>query len=108
MAYVPDQGDICWITLNPQSGHEQSGRRPALVVSNKEFNMKTPFAVVCPISNTDNGFPMHVKLSGGTTTGVVMVEHMKTQDYRARNSEFIEKVDEEIMVEVLSKLHACF
>lgn len=107
MAYIPDQGDICWITLNPQSGHEQKGRRPALVVSNNEYNRITGLSICCPITNTDNKFPLHVKISGCTTTGFVMAEHLKSLDYKSRQAEFIEKLDEDTLIEVLSRINAC-
>jgi mRNA interferase MazF len=108
LSYVPDQGDICWITLNPQSGHEQKGRRPALVVSNREYNKITGLSMCCPITNTDNEFPLHIKISGRTTTGFVMIEHLKSLDYTARQAEFIEKLDEDMLTEALSVLNACF
>lgn len=108
MPYIPDQGDICWITLNPQSGHEQKGRRPALVVSNVDYNKKTGLSICCPITNTDNRFPLHTGISGGTTTGYVMVEHLKSLDYNARQAEFIEKINEDILMEVLARINACF
>lgn len=108
MAYIPDQGDICWITLNPQSDHEKKGRRPALVVSNKEYNIKTGLSICCPITNTDNKFPLHIKTSGCITTGFIMIEHIKSLDYKARQAEFIERIDEDILLEVLSRVNACF
>ena len=107
MAYIPEQGDICWITLNPQSGHEQGGRRPALVVSNKDYNKITGLSICCPITNTDNKFPLHVKISECATTGFVMIEHMKSLDYKSRQAEFIEKLDEYTLIEILSRINAC-
>lgn len=107
MAYIPEQGDICRITLNPQSGHEQKGRRPALVVSNKEYNRITGLSICCPITNTDNKFPLHVKISCSTTTGFVMIEHLKSLDYKSSQAEFIEKLDEDTLIEVLSRINAC-
>jgi len=108
LAYIPNQGDICWITLNPQSGHEQKGRRPALVVSNKEYNRITGLSICCPITNTDNKFPLHVKISGCTTTGFIMVEHLRSLDYKSRQAKFIERLDEDTLIEVLSRINACF
>jgi len=108
LAYVPDQGDICWISLNPQSGHEQKGRRPALVVSNMDYNRRTGLSICCPITNTDSRFPLHIRLSGCTTSGFVIVEHLKSLDYTARQAEFIEKIAEALLAEVLSRLNACF
>ena len=75
------QGTIIKINFNPQAGHEQAGYRPAVVVSNDFFNMKTNLAIVCPITNTNNHFPLHVPLDGRTTTtGVILCEHIRTLD----------------------------
>lgn len=72
MTYVPKQGDIIMMNFSPQSGHEQAGARPALIVSNDTFYKFTRMAVVCPITNTENGFPLHIKLDTRTkTTGVI-------------------------------------
>ena len=75
------QGDIIKVSFDPNSGHEQAGYRPALVVSNNEFIKRTKLAMVCPITNTDNHFPLHVPLDARTkTTGVVLCEHVRTLD----------------------------
>jgi len=68
MPYIPEQGDIIILDFNPQAGHEQKGNRSALVVSNKTFNRRTRIAVVCPITNTDRGFPLHISLDDRTLT----------------------------------------
>lgn len=102
MAYQAKQGDIIWLTLDPQAGHEQKGRRPALVVSNNSFNgfAKTA-AMACPITNTDRGIPIQVRLDGRTkTSGVVMCDQAKILDLQQRNAEFIEKVPDDILFEV--------
>lgn len=92
MVYTPEQGDIVYLQFNPQSGREQRGRRPAVVVSNNTFNQFTKLAVVCPITNTNRGFPLHVPLDGRTqTTGVVMCELAKALDVGARGIAFVEK-----------------
>lgn len=84
-AYVPGQGDISAITFDPQAGHEQKGRRPALVVSKGLFNSSTGLAIVCPITNTDRGFPFHVPIPEiSSLSGFVMVEQVKSVDFRAR------------------------
>ena len=103
MAYVAKQGDIVWISLNPQSGHEQSGRRPAVVVSNNAFNDFTKTsAMLCPITNTNRNSPIQVKLDERTsTTGVVMCDQNKTLDICVRNAEFIEKLPDDILAEVV-------
>lgn len=108
MAYIPKQGDIVWVSLDPQLGHEQKGRRPALIVSNGDYILRTGLAMFCPITNTDNGFPLHMKLLGCKTTGFVMIEHIKSLDYKARQIEYIESIDENALIEILSMLNACF
>ena len=104
-----EQGDIIWLNFSPQSGHEQSGCRPALVVSNGSFNQLTKkAAMVCPITNTDRNLPFHVKLSEGTQTkGVILCDHAKIADIQARGFEFIEKAPKEIVLEVIALIN-CF
>lgn len=105
MAYAPEQGDIISLEFDPQAGHEQKGRRPALVVSNNTFNSFTKIAIVCPITNTNRGFPLNVPLDGRTkTTGVIMCEQAKSLDISARNAVFKEKVPSEIIEEVIDML----
>lgn len=105
MVYIPEQGDIIYLEFDPQTGHEQRGRRPAVVVSNNTFNQFTKLAVVCPITNTERGFPLHVPLDKRTqTTGVVMCEQAKSLDVSARGVKFAEKAPEDIMKEVIDIL----
>ena len=102
MLYKPKQGDIIFLDFDPQAGHEQKGRRPALVVSNEKFHTLTNLALVCPITNSISGFPMHVKLDGRTnTTGEIMCEQAKCLDIEARNVSFKESVPEEILDEAV-------
>lgn len=102
MGYMPEQGDIILLESDPQAGHEQKGRRPAFVVSNNPFNQFTKIAIVCPITNTDRGFPLHVPLDERTkTTGVIMCEQVKALDIIARNATFLEKAPKDILEEVV-------
>lgn len=106
--YIPEKGDLIWIDFNPQSGHEQKGRRPALVLSNNLYNQKTGLTMVCPITNTNNGYPLHVEIENTFNVNrFVMIEHIKSVDYQSRCAEFIEKAPEELVGEVLAKLYAC-
>ena len=106
--YVPDQGDIVALSFDPQSGHEQSGRRPAFVVSRELFNRATGMAFVCPVTNTDRGSPFHVPVPADSgLTGFVMVKQIKSVDFRARKAKFIQKSSPELLSEVLSILDAC-
>ena len=106
--YVPQKGDFITVTFDPQSGHEQRGRRPALVVSNTLFNRHTGLAIVCPLTNTERGFPFHVAIANDpNVTGFVMVEQVKSIDFRARKAKRIGRVSEGVLEEVLSILDAC-
>jgi len=101
------QGDIIRINFNPQAGHEQAGSRPAVVISNTFFNEKAKLAIVCPISNTDKNFPLHVKLDERTaTTGVVLCDHVKSLDINSRTYKFIEKMPEDILENVINRVFA--
>lgn len=105
MKYIPKQGDIIFLEFTPQAGHEQSGKRSALVVSNNTYNQFTNMAMVCPITNTNRNFPLHVELNKGTkTTGVIMCEQVKALDIYARNASFYEKVPKQILEEVVDIL----
>lgn len=107
-SYIPKKGDLIILTFDPQSGHEQKGRRPALVVSNTLFNQHTGLAIVCPITNTKRDFPFHVAIaSSKTLTGYVMVEQVKSIDYQSRKVKLIEAAADELLAEVLSILDAC-
>lgn len=107
-AYVPRKGDFVALTFDPQSGHEQRGRRPALVVSNDLFNKATGLCIACPVTNTKRDFPFHVSIPDGEdVTGVVMVEQVKSIDYRARAVKRIGVAPEPVVEEVLSILDAC-
>lgn len=106
--YIPRQGDIIAITFDPQSGHEQKGRRPALVVSKDLFNRSTGLAIVCPLTNTERGFPFHVRVpESNGLTGFIMVEQVKSVDFHARRAKRIERASDELLSNVLSILDAC-
>ncbi len=101
------QGDIIWVNFSPQSGHEQSGSRPAVIVSNDFFNSKTRLAIICPITNTDNNFPLHVRLDQRTkTTGVILCEHVKCLDIGSRAYKFIERAPKDILERVVNIVYA--
>lgn len=106
--YVPEKGDFVVVTFDPQSGREQRGRRPALVVSNTLFNRHTGLAMVCPLTNTYRRVPFHVAVPADSSlTGYVMVEQIRTVDYRSRNVTFVEKAPRQVLDEALSLLDAC-
>jgi mRNA interferase MazF len=107
-AYIPHKGDFVAVDFDPRSGHEQKGRRPALVVSNDLFNKATGLCIACPITNTRRDYPFHVAIPDGLhVTGVVMVEQVKSLDFRARCVKRIGPAPEPVLQEVLSILDAC-
>ena len=107
-AYVPQKGDIVTLSFDPQSGNEQKGRRPALVLSNGLFNKATGLAMVCPLTRTDRGVPFHVPVANKTRlTGFVMVEQIKSVDFHSRQARLICKVPKSLMDDVQGILSAC-
>ena len=106
--YIPRKGDLIAVSFDPQSGHEQKGRRPALVVSNYLFTRHTGLAIVCPITNTDRKIPFHLPLpQSSSLTGFVMTEQIKSIDYAARRAKFIESAPNQLVQDVLGILDAC-
>lgn len=107
-AYIPKQGDFVWLTFDPQSGHEQKGRRPAFVVSKNQFNRGTGMAFVCPITRTNRKSPFHVPVPEKSgLTGFIMVDQIKSVDFKSRQAKRIEKSSDTLLSEVLSILDAC-
>ena len=106
--YIPDKGDLIALDFNPQSGHEQRGRRPALVISNRLFNQATGLAIVCPITNTDRRIPFHLPLQNSSSlTGFVMIEQLKSVDFKARNAIFIEIAPAQLIADALEVIDLC-
>jgi mRNA interferase MazF len=99
--YIPQQGDIVILDFDPQSGHEQKGRRPAIIISNKTFNQYVGLAFACPITNTKRGFPFHIEVQSQNITGYIMGEQMKSVDYNVRNIKFIEKAPQKTINQLL-------
>ncbi len=107
-SYVPGKGDFVIVSFDPQAGHEQRGRRPALVVSNTLFNRHTGLVMVCPITNTSGNIPFHVKVpEQSSLTGYIMVEQIKSIDYASREVRFVEKAPQPVVNDVLGILDAC-
>lgn len=101
------QGTIIKIDFNPQAGHEQAGYRLAVVISNNTFNQKTNLSIVCPITNTNNQFPLHVSLDGRTkTTGVILCEHIKSLDLKSRTFQEVEILPDDILEKVIDIVYA--
>jgi len=105
MAYVPERGDIVWISLNPQAGHEPAGRRPAVVVSPRSYNGKVGLGLFCPITSQVKGYPFEVTVPQSLTVGgVVLADQVKSLDWRARKAEFAGRLSVDARDEVLGKL----
>lgn len=103
-AYVPQRGDVVWITLNPQAGHEQAGRRPALVLSPAAYNGKVGLALLCPVTTQVKGYPFEVLIPQGlAVSGAVLADQVKSLDWRAREAEFACRLPAETIQEVLQK-----
>jgi mRNA interferase MazF len=105
--YVPERGDVVWITLNPQAGHEQAGRRPALILSPKIYNIKSRLAILCPITNQVKGYPFEVPIPDNdnlTVKGVILADQVKSLDWQIREATLICTLPEKTVIDVLQKL----
>ncbi len=107
--YVPQRGDVVWLTFNPQAGHEQAGRRPAVVLSPTAYNQKVGLAIFCPITNQIKGYPFEVLVPAGLAiTGAILADQVKSLDWRARQAELIDTLPDITITEVLQKLNKLF
>jgi len=105
-AYIPGRGDAVWITLFPQAGHEQSGRRPAVVLSPEAYNAKVGLALFCPVTSQVKGYPWEVRIPDGLAiSGVVLADQVKSLDWRSRSAVEICTLPEPAVLEILDKLH---
>ncbi len=103
--YVPKRGDAVWLTFDPQAGHEQAGRRPAVVLSPEAYNRKAGLAVFCPITTQKKGYPFEVDLPAGLrVSGVVLADQVKSLDWRAREATLICALPAKTIAEALEKL----
>jgi len=101
-----DRGDLVWINFNPQAGHEQAGRRSAIVLSPKAFNETTGFVSICPITHTVRGWGYEVSLPDGLVfNGVILTDQIKNLDWRARRIDVVGKAPNEVIYECLDKIH---
>ena len=106
MSDAPSRGDLIYLDFNPQAGHEQAGRRPALVLSPKPFNEKTGFAFVCPITSHKKGYPFEVELpEDGNMKGVILTEQLKSLDWTARSIQIKGKANEDTLANCLNLIH---
>ena len=99
--YVPQRGEVVWITLNPQAGHEQAGRRPAVVLSPGAYNEKVELAILCPVTNQIKGYPFEVLLPAGLpVTGAILADQVKSLDWRVRDAEWICALPPRVVAEI--------
>jgi mRNA interferase MazF len=106
-AYVPSRGDLIWLQFNPQAGHEQAGRRPALVISPSSYNRRVGLAVCCPVTSQVKGYPFEVLLPEGLgVEGAILSDQIKSLDWRVRNASRIRSVPADVLQETLGKLLA--
>lgn len=104
--YIPDRGDIVWLQFNSQAGHEQSGYRPALVVSPRSYNERSGLALFCPITTQIKGYPFEVLLRREKKpSGAILSDQVKSLDWRVRGARRISKAPTDIIREVLDKIH---
>ena len=104
--YVPERGDIVWLTFDPQAGHEQAGRRAALVLSPKAYNARAGLALICPITSQQKGYPFEVALPKQRVSGLVLADQVRSLDWAARRAERAGRAVDETMQEVLAKIAA--
>ena len=102
---APNRGDLIWVSLNPQAGHEQAGRRPALVLSPVEYNSRVGLALMCPVTSRAKGYPFEVALPTDLdVTGVILADQIKSLDWRVRRAEIACRAPKSVIDEVLGKL----
>ncbi len=105
--YVPERGDLVWITLNPVAGHEQAGRRPALVLSPKSYNRKTGLCVICPATRQRKGYAFEVTSIGPDgVQSIVLADHLRNVDWKARRAEKMYRVPDDVLATVVAQLEA--
>ena len=104
-AHAPDRGDIVWLHFNQQSGHEQAGPRPALVLSPREYNCRVGLALCCPITSRSKKYPFEVPVKAGEIEGVVLSDQLRSLDWQARDARFVARAPAPIIEEVRAKLH---
>lgn len=102
--YIPDKGDFIWLNFSPQTGHEQKGKRPAIVISPKQYNKKTSLALCCPITSNIKGYPFEVLSKGNKVKGAILSDHLKNLDWKARKAKFIEKATPAVLNECVEKI----
>jgi mRNA interferase MazF len=102
--YSPERGDLAWVTLSPSLGHEQSGRRPVVVLSEGGYNARVGMMICCPITSRAKGYPLEFALPpGGQVSGVALADQIKSVDWRERRTDFIEQLPASVVSEILRR-----
>lgn len=103
--YVPERGDLVWLSFSPHAGREQAGRRPGLVLSSSRYNGRIGLALVCPITSRIKGYPFEVRIDGANgISGAILVDHLRSLDWQVRRAEYAGKAPAQMLEEVLVKL----
>lgn len=103
--YVPARGDVVWLRFDPRAGHEQSGRRPAVVISPRSYNKRVGLALFCPVTSRIKGYPFEVALpSGGEVEGAILSDQLKSLDWRAREAHKFAEIEDDVLREVLARI----
>ena len=103
--YVPERGDIVWLQFDPQAGHGQAGKRPALVISPSSYNGRVGLALLCPITSQEKGYPFEVVLPAGLKVGgVVLADQIKSLDWQIRRAERVESVPRDVLEDAVAKI----
>ena len=103
-SYIPNKGDVVWISFDPRIGREQKGRRPALVLSPRTYNQRAGLALVCPVTSHEKGYPFEVALSEKKVKGAVLADHIHSFDWKKRKAVYIQKASVEVIEQALNKV----
>lgn len=106
--YVPDKGDLVWVTLDPSLGHEQKGRRPVLVLSTREYNKVSGLCIAVPVTSHKKGYPFEYEFAGKNLSGVVLADQLRSISFKARKAEKVEKIKDEVLQGILAKIKVLF
>ena len=102
--YVPERGDLVWLDFNPQAGHEQAGKRPAIILSDSGYNARIGLCIACPITSKKKGYPFEVDIDGKRVSGVALSDQVKSLDWQQRNISFVEKVSGPVLEAVVENI----
>lgn len=102
--YIPERGDLVWLDFDPQIGHEQKGRRPAICISHKIYNQKIGLALFCPVTSHIKGYPFEIVLNGYSINGCILTDQIKNLDWKQRNCTFIERITTEELDSIVNNI----